>query len=78
MFNVKQEKNIKHIKNLIEKEGYTDLGWANEGVEFTNSNREKRLNPIRVVDCSLYAQRGTHKVFIDDDAKELLRVDMSD
>jgi len=77
LYNPEKEKNQQHIRHLIQKEGYTDLGWANDGVEFTRTT-ERRLNPIRVVDCSLYKSRGTHKVYVDDDAKEILRVDMFD
>ena len=77
MYNTNKDQNVAQVKNLIEKEGYIDLGWANDGVEFTNST-EKRIQPIREVDCSLYSLRGTHKVYIDDDNKELLRVDSSD
>lgn len=77
MYNTDKEQNTAKIKRLIEKEGYTDLGWANEGVEFSNSS-EKRIQPIEEVDCSLYSSRGTHKVYVDNDNKELLRVDSSD
>lgn len=77
MYNTNKDQNTAHIKRLIEKEGYTDLGWANDGIEFSNS-AEKRIQPIREIDCSLYATNGTHKVYVDDDNKELLRVDASD
>ena len=77
MYNTQKDQNIAQIERLIKKEGYTDLGWANDGVEFSNST-ERRIQPIREVDCSLYSLRGTHKVYIDDDNKELLRVDASD
>lgn len=77
MYNTNKDENIALIKQLIEKEGYTDLGWANDGVEFSHTV-EKRLQPIREIDCSLYAINGTHKVYVDDDNKELLRVDLSD
>ena len=76
MYNTNKEKNEALIKQM-KKEGYTDLGWANDGAELSNSY-ERRLTPIQEIDCSLYAQKGTHKVFVDHDAKEILHVDMSD
>ena len=77
MYNTNKEQNEKHIKQLIEKEGYTDLGWANNGKTFSKS-AERRTQPIREVDCSLYSMRGTHKVYVDDVSKEILHVDSSD
>ena len=77
MYNTNKDQNVAKVKRLIEKEGYTDLGWSNDGIEFSNST-EKRIQPIEEVDCSTYSMRGTHFVYIDNDNKELLRVDMSD
>lgn len=77
MLNKNKSQNEALIKTLVSKEGFTDLGWANDGVEFNRTDAE-RTQPIREVDCSLYANRGTHKVYVDYDHKEILRVDMSD
>ena len=77
MFNLERDNNLAQIKNLINNEGYTDLGWANDGQGFTNPD-SNRLQPIRELDCSMYSMRGTHKVYVDDDIKEILHVDMSD
>ena len=71
MYNTSKEQ-----KKLL-KQGYTDLGWANDGKEFSKRDDE-RLQPIQQLDCSLYAHRGTHKVYVDHDHKEILHVDMSD
>jgi hypothetical protein len=76
MLNTAKEQNEALIKQLV-KEGYTDLGWANEGREFSKFDSE-RTQPLQKVDCSLYAHRGTHKIWIDHDHKEILHVDMSD
>ena len=77
MFNPDRDNNLAQVSNLVRNEGYTDLGWANDGTEFTQSDSE-RIQPIRELDCSMYSSRGTHKVYVDDDIKEILHVDMSD
>ena len=77
MYNIDKDANLKELKRLVEKENYTDLGWSNDGIEFSQTE-ERRMTPIREVDCSTYSKRGTHKVYVDDDAREILHVDMSD
>lgn len=76
MLNTNKDRNLAIIEGL-KKEGYRDLGWSNDGIEFSSSS-EKRIQPIQELDCSLYAKRSTHKVYVDHDAKEILHVDMSD
>lgn len=71
-YNENQETNEKYIAELIEK-GYTDLGWANGGAEFSNPDSEKES-----LDCSLYAFRSTKVCYIDNTSKEILYVDMGD
>lgn len=76
MYNTAKEQNEALVKKLV-KEGYEDLGWANAGQQFSKSDNE-RLQKIQQLDCSLYAHRGTHKVYVDHDHREILHVDMSD
>ena len=77
MYNPNQQENLAQLKKLIESEGYTDLGWANDGKNFSLSDNE-RIQTVRQLDCSLYSLRGTHIVYVDDESKEILHVDMSD
>ena len=74
MFNEKRHQNLEHIKGLIEKEGYVDIGSSNTDDEFTYSDKD-RINPVRKLNCSLYLKGSrTHHVYIDDDNKEILHV----
>jgi len=77
MLNTNKDQNLKLVANLIKKQGYTDLGWANDGHEFSRMDSE-RIQPVEEIDCSTYSMRGTHKVYIDHDHKEILHVDSSD
>lgn len=77
MYNEDKTQNEELIKKLVNKEGYDDLGWANAGVEFTIDS-ENRSSPLTEIDCSLYANRGTNRVYIDHEAKQILHVDSSD
>ena len=72
-YNKNRETNLDVVNILITQEGYVDLGWANSGKEFSNSN-----TPKRGLDCSIYSYRSSHVVYIDDIRKEILHVDMSD
>jgi len=76
MLNTNKDVNLALVRTLI-NQGYADLGWANDGREFSKTDSE-RVQPIQEVDCSTYSMRGTHKVYIDHDHREVLHVDMSD
>ena len=71
-YNKDKRANVDKIRQLVQ-EGYTDLGWANGGKDFTVPNNRKES-----IDCSTYANRGTDVVYIDRVNKEILHVDMSD
>lgn len=76
MLNTNKDENLALIK-MLKKQGYIDLGWANDGHEFSRMDSE-RIQKIVELDCSTYSSRGTHKVYIDHDHKEILHVDSSD
>lgn len=76
MINQQKDINLAQIKNLI-KEGYNDLGWANDGKEFSVSIETKNSS-IRELNCSHYITPCTHKVYVDDERREILHVDLSD
>lgn len=77
MLNPDKDNNLAFLKRLTDKEGYNDLGWSNDGIEFSNLS-EDRTQPIQELDCSLYIKNGSHKVYIDHEAKEILHVDLSE
>ncbi|MBC7088684.1 MAG: hypothetical protein H5T96_09515 [Tissierellales bacterium] len=74
-YNSKRESNEDTISILIKQEGYIDLGWANGGKSFTYPKEQRN---VRELDCSLFQNRATNIVYIDDAHKEILHVDMSD
>lgn len=74
MYNKHKDANQKQLERLIKKEGYIDLGWANNGANIQPSSNSR----FRELDLSLYADEGTHKVYIDDEHKQILHVDLSD
>jgi len=76
MHNKKREENLKLIEKLIYK-GYKDLGWANEGHGFTHRASE-RLQPLQMVDCSIIAGQNTNLVYIDNDFREILHVNIEE
>lgn len=76
MYNILKDQNLELIEKL-KKEGYTDLGWMNDGHELTIPNKKSK-NKLQELDCSMYANRGTHIVYVDHDHQEILHVDMSD
>ena len=71
-YNPNKEEN-EWILNYLLLSGYKDLGWKNEGKDFT---------PGAVIDFNLdlstYAHRSTHIVYIAHNTTSILRVDMSD
>lgn len=64
--------NLAIVKELIDKQGYKDLGSANSGAEFTTNSNERRQ-----LDCSTYKNKTTYLILIDDVNKEILHVDMT-
>lgn len=68
--------NIAIVERLLKKNGYEDLGYAPELSNIT-INGEGRVNPIRMLDCSPVNYRQSNIVYIDDDRKQILRVNLS-
>lgn len=70
--NKEKSKNLAIVKDLINKQDYKDIGWANSGSELTtNTNNKRQLN------CSRCEGKPTYIVIIDDVNKEILHVDMT-
>ena len=74
-FNQDRQKFLDIIWYLKERRGYTDLGFANAGNEFTLPEEHRDIDKM---DISMYNNKATDVVYVEHTVKEILHVDMSD